>query len=344
MRALVARLDSAGDVLLAGPAVRAVAHHADEVTVLCGPRGRAAAELLPGVDRVVEWPCPWIDATPPAATRESVDALVDELAALQLDAAVVLTSFHQSALPTALLLRMAGVPHVGALSEDYPGSLLDVRHRGLPDGLHEAQRALSTAAACGFTPAPGDDDRLAVRYDPALAPAELPDRYVVVHPGASVPARAWSPQRNAEAVEALVAADRHVVVTGGPDETALTAQVAGRPRPEVLDLGGRLSLEALAAVLARAACVVVGNTGPAHLAAAVGVPVVSLFAPTVPAERWRPHRVAQRLLHEPVPCAGCRAKDCPVPGHPCLEPIRAAHVVAAVEALAPTPHLEVAAA
>ena len=48
------------------------------------------------------------------------------------------------------------------------------------------------------------------------------------------------------------------------------------------------SLAELAGVLERAACVVVGNTGPAHLAAAVGTPVVSLFAPVVPAERWAP--------------------------------------------------------
>jgi ADP-heptose:LPS heptosyltransferase len=88
-------------------------------------------------------------------------------------------------------------------------------------------------------------------------------------------------------------------------------------------------------VLAGADCVVVGNTGPAHLAAAVGTPVVSLYAPTVPAVRWRPWRVAHELLYVDVPCAGCRARECPVPGHPCLGGVDVADVVAAVGRLAP---------
>ncbi len=61
---LVARLDSIGDVRLSGPAVRAVAGGARRVTFLCGPRGRAAAELLPGVDQVIEFSAGWIDPEP----------------------------------------------------------------------------------------------------------------------------------------------------------------------------------------------------------------------------------------------------------------------------------------
>jgi len=111
----------------------------------------------------------------------------------------------------------------------------------------------------------------------------------------------------------------------------LTAYVAGH---HARDLGGGTGLAQLAAVLAGAAAVVVGNTGPAHLAAAVGTPVVSLYAPTVPAVRWRPWRVPHAILHEPVPCAGCRARTCPVPGHPCIDSIPTAIVVSAVNRLA----------
>ena len=126
---LVVRLDSAGDVLLAGPAVRAVAAASDRVTLLCGPRGAAAGELLPGVHRVVTWCSPWIDPEPPPVHPEHVQALVVMVRDLAPERALVLTSFHQSPLPTALVLRLAGVPWVGAASEDYPGSLLDLRHR-----------------------------------------------------------------------------------------------------------------------------------------------------------------------------------------------------------------------
>jgi len=323
---LAVRLDNDGDVLLAGPAIRALAAQADRVTLLCGPRGRQAAQLLPGVDEVVTWRAPWIDPEPGAFDSADVLVHVARLAGQAIDRALIFGSFHQSPLPTALVLRLAHVPWVGAISVDYPGSLLDLRHN-VPDDIHEVERNLSLTSAAGF--APPADDRLRVKgARPAVG---LPGEYVVVHPGASVPARAWSPERNAALVGALAAAGREVVVTGGPGERELTARVAGA---RGIDLGGRTTLAELAGVLAGAAAVVVGNTGPAHLAAAVGTPVVSLFAPTVPPVRWRPWRVPHELLYVDVPCAGCRARACPVPGHPCLEGVSVASVSAAVDRLA----------
>jgi ADP-heptose:LPS heptosyltransferase len=334
---LVARQDSVGDVLLAGPAVRAVAAGAGRVTLLCGPRGRAAAELLPGVDEVVVAHAAWIDAEPQRVTRAEVDALVDRLTDLEVDQALVLTSFHQSPLPLALLLRMAGVATVAAVSVDYPGSLLDVRHR-VDEDIHEVERGLSLAASLGYRLPEGDDGRLRVRRDRTADVPELEAPYVVVHPGASAPARAWAPERHAALVGALVERGRRVVVTGGSDERSLTSLVAGGRRLGVVDLGGRVDLAGLAEVLAGAEAVVVGNTGPAHLAAAVGTPVVSLFSPVVPAVRWRPWGVPLVLLgDQDAACAGSRARVCPVAGHPCLDGVPVAEVAAAVELLAPLP-------
>lgn len=332
---LVARLDSDGDVLLAGPAVRAVAARA-RVLLLCGPRGRHAGELLPGVDDLLVWRCPWIDPEPPPVSAPDVLGLVETLSRRRVDAAVILTSFHQSPLPLAVVLRLAGIPRVSATSEDYPGSLLDVRHRPPAEARHEVERMLSLAAAAGFPLPAGDDGRLAVRGPlPDPSPLVGDEPYVVVHPGASVPARAPSPRRSAELVAALVAAGHRVVVTGGPADRSLTALVAGAGAE---DLGGRTDLATLAGVLARAQVVVVGNTGPAHLAAAVGTPVVSLFAPTVPAERWRPWRVPHVLLGDQLArCAGSRARTCQVPGHPCLDTISAEAVVDAVAGLMAVP-------
>jgi ADP-heptose:LPS heptosyltransferase len=322
---LLARMDNDGDVLLAGPAVRAVAAGAQRVTLLCGPRGRQAASLLPGVDEVLVHHCPWIDAHPEQVTREATEAIVRDVAARDVDQAFVLTSFHQSPLPLALLLRLAGVPTIAATSADYAGSLLDVRHR-ISDNVHEVERSLDLVATLGYA---AGDLRLAVERVPwDGVPAEP---YVVVHAGASVPARAWAPERTARLVAALADAGRRVVVTGAPAEAALTARVAGA---DAIDLGGRTTWSQLAEVLAHADAVVVGNTGPAHLAAAVGTPVVSLFAPTVPSVRWRPWGVPHEVLHADVACAGCRARDCPVPGHPCLEGVATEDVVAAVDRLA----------
>lgn len=333
-RVLVARLDNCGDVLLAGPAIRAVAAGAGHVTLLCGPRGVAAAGLLPRVDELLVHRAEWIDPEPNPLDPQAVERFVAQLGAGRFDEALVLTSYHQSPLPLALLLRMARVPVVAAISEDYPGSLLDVRHR-VDDDIHEVERALSLVATLGYEPLPGDEGRLAVRGLPEENPVPPASRpYVVVHPGASATARAWAPARHEVLVAALARTGWNVVVTGAPGEEALTARVAGSA-PGALDLGGRTDFATLGRVLADAAAVVVGNTGPAHLAAAVGTPVVSLFAPTVPAVRWRPWGVAHRLLGvQDIVCAGCRARECPVPGHPCLDSVPTARVIEAVAELA----------
>lgn len=332
-RAVVVRLDDFGDVLLAGPAVRAVAAHTTHLTMVCGPRGAPAARMLPGVAEVIVWEAPWAGFQPPSVSRRDIDAIVDRLRHTGADCAVVLTSFHQSPLPAALLLRMAGVPYIAAESVDYPGSLLDVRHRRAPHA-HEAEAALGLAEAAGFLLPRGDKGQLRVR-EPGCDVEELAggQRYVVVHPGASVPARRWSAQRLQQTVRALAEAGHRVLVTGGSHERPLTAQVSGRHGQ---DLGGRTEPEQLAAVLAGADVLVCGNTGPAHLAAAVGTPVVSLFSPVISAERWAPYGVPFVLLgDQTAPCAGSRARECPVEGHPCLNEVTAEDVVAAVHKLHP---------
>jgi heptosyltransferase-3 len=244
----------------------------------------------------------------------------------------------------ALLARLSGVRRVAATSEDYPGTLLDVRHRR-QQGHHEVEAALDLVAAAGAHLPPGDDGLLAVRRPLPAAPvlgarhpgATEPSgrRYVVVHPGASVPARAPRPEDASAVVRALLHAGWDVVVTGSAGERRLTAQVAAHV---ATDLGGRTTLAELAAVLDGAACVVVGNTGPAHLAAAVGTPVVSLFSPVVPAERWAPYGVPHVVLGDQgASCRGTRARSCPVPGHPCLASVRPSEVCDAVARLAQLP-------
>jgi len=327
MNVLAVRQDSNGDVLLAGPALRALAAGARELTLVCGPSGRAAAETLPGVDRVLCREAAWIEADPVPPRRADVLAYVDEIAALRVDRAFVFTSFHQSPLPAALLLRIAGVPWIGAISEDYPGALLDLRHRGVPDDVHEVERALSLAGAGGFALPAGDDGRLAMRVAERNPIAHLRP-YVVVHPGATVSARAWSPERNRALVEALAARGERVVVTGGPSERALCDAVAGA---EATNVCGTTRFDELARVIADADAIVVGNTGAAHVAAAVGTPTVSLFPPTVPAARFRPWMVEHVLLgDQEIACRGCRARVCPRGDHACLNVVTVDEVLRAL--------------
>jgi ADP-heptose:LPS heptosyltransferase len=324
---LVTRMDNDGDVLLAGPAIRAIAA-TDRVVLLVAPSGEQAARLLPGVHDVLVWPCPWTGFEPPAVDRASVNTLIDHLRLGHLGAALVFTSYHQSPLPMALVLRMAGIAWIGAASEDYPGSLLDLRYRSRPG--HEVERGLDLAAAAGYELPDGDDGRLAIK-DTLPRLSLPPEPFVVVHPGASVPARAGTPAQLRGIVAALVADGHRVLVTGSTGERELTSAVAGSAG---VDLGGRTNYRELAALLSAAACVVVGNTGPAHLAAAVGTPVVSLFAPVVSADQWAPWKVPSILLgDQQAPCRGSRARVCPVPGHPCLADVTPDEVVVAVRKL-----------
>jgi ADP-heptose:LPS heptosyltransferase len=341
---LCVRLDSLGDVLLTGGAVRAVARSAGKVSMLVAPTQAAAAALLPGVDDVIAFEAPWVRFDPPPLDPAAVRGLVRELRRRRVDAALVFTSFHQSPLPMALLLRMAGVPWVGAISVDYPGSLLDLRHR-VPDDLPEAERNLSLATAAGL-PADPDHARLAVRRPLPPRPHWLPcEPYLVMHPGAAVASRRPSAGTSRAITRALESEGWPVVVTGGPDEVALTASVAGAPsRPGMggrsgkgaIDAGGRLGLAELAAVLAGAQVVIAPNTGPAHLAAAVGTPVVALHAPVVDFAQWGPYGVpVVRLGDQSAACRLTRARSCPIPGHPCLDSIRPEEVVTAVRTLTP---------
>jgi ADP-heptose:LPS heptosyltransferase len=326
---LIVRPDGLGDVVLAGPAVRAVAADAARVTFLAGPRGAPMAALLPGVDDVLTWSPPWIEADPAPVDPGNIMRVVEQLAALGLDRALVLTSYHQNPLPTALLLRLAGVPWIGAMSEDYPGSLLDLRLAPTGD-LPEPERSLRLVRAAGHELPAGDDGRLRTRVPRPLrrSPGR---RRVVLHPGASAPARAWPSESYVELAHLLVDQHYDVLVTGSAREREVCSRVAGTIAK---NMAAGTDAADLGRLLANVDVMVAGNTGPAHFAAAVGTPVVSLFAPTVPATRWAPYNVPHVLLGDQrAPCRDTRATACPIPGHPCLASITADEVAHAVERL-----------
>jgi ADP-heptose:LPS heptosyltransferase len=333
-RILVARLDSFGDLLLAGPAVRAVAASAVQVGMLVGQGRRAEADLLPGIDEIVEFSAPWVVFEPEPLRPELVQQLIRTIQQASFDGALILTSFHQSPLPLALVLRMAGVGWIGAISNDYPGSLLDLRHR-VPGNLPESERNLSLASAAGFRP---DESgaRLAVRRPLPDARRWIgPESYVVFHPGAAVEARRPTAEHSRAIVDELAEAGRRVLVTGSQAEAALATFVAA---DQAVSLAGQLDVAQLAAVLDRADVVIAPNTGPAHLAAAVGTPVVSLFAPVVAVSNWAPYGVPSIVLgDQSAACRNTRTRSCPVPGHPCLTSVQPSDVVAAVERLAGQP-------
>jgi ADP-heptose:LPS heptosyltransferase len=327
-RVLALRQDNNGDVLLAGPALRALARDAS-VTLVCGPGGAAAAHLLPGIECVLVARADWIEAKPRPIARAYLDRFVATIRSLEFDDAFVFTSFHQSPLPAALLLKFAGVGAVHAISVDYPGSLLDTRVQ-VPDDIHEVERALALVDACGFRLPAGDDGSLQMRALPPVRRA-LPRPYVAIQPGATVAARAWAPEKHRALAAHLRTLGHHVVVLGSPSERELTSFVAG---DSAVDLGGKTSFAEFASIVAEAQALVVANTSGIHVASALGTPVVSIFPPTIPPVRFAPWRVPHVMLGDHgIACRSCRARTCPVPNQPCIGNVTIDAVSAALREL-----------
>ena len=194
---LVVRLDNDGDVLLAGPAIRALAARRRPRHAAVRPaRAPGGASCCPASTRSICWRAPWIDPEP--APVDSADVLVQaaRLAALDIDRALIFGSFHQSPLPTALLLRLAHVPWIGAISVDYPGSLLDLRHH-VSDDIHEVERD-AVARHRGRLRAARGRPRCDRRRRSTPSTIDGRTTWSCI-PGRSVPARAWEPERNARA-------------------------------------------------------------------------------------------------------------------------------------------------
>jgi lipopolysaccharide heptosyltransferase II len=338
-RVLAVRLDALGDVLMTGPAIRALRESAParRVTLLTSPAGAAAAALLPGVDEVIVYEAPWLKATPPRANAVHELAMAARLAREGFDAAVIFTVYSQSPLPSALLGFLAGIPRRLAHCHENPYQLLT---DWIPDpepahGIrHEVRRQLDLVAAAGCATR---DERLALRVPPAAVDrvaALLDDLgvnerrpWVVVHAGGTAPSRRYPPERFAAAVRGLADAGVDAVFTGAAEEAELVADIRHRAGVDAPSLAGVLDLGELAALLARAPVLVSNNTGPVHVAAAVGTPVVDLYALTNP--QHTPWAVPHRVLFHDVPCKYCYESVCPAGHHDCLARVEPNAVVTA---------------
>jgi len=159
---------------------------------------------------------------------------------------------------------------------------------------------------------------------------------VVAQVGAGTPAKRWPAEHWRELIGLLV--DRHgasVALVGDRAEQAVARAVRGpHPPPNVPDWTGRLSVDELAAVLEAADVFVGPDSGPAHLAAAVGTPVVVLFSGTNDPRQWQPSGRAVRVLRHLVPCSPCHRSRCPRADHACMRALAPRRVVEAVEELA----------
>lgn len=207
-----------------------------------------------------------------------------------------------------------------------------------PAAEHEIRRGLRLLEFLG-APSQGEDLEFPlIREDWAElssmgAASGLHDReYVCIHPGASLPARRWIPERFARVADALSQKGLPVVLTGAASERDLAREVGAQMRMPFRDLTGPMSFGALGALISRARLLICNDTGVSHLASALRVPSVVVFTAADP-ERWAPlDHALHRAVHVPVGCRPCEYRVCPI-GHPCSEGVTASAVLAQAESL-----------
>ncbi|HEV7822759.1 MAG TPA: glycosyltransferase family 9 protein, partial [Burkholderiales bacterium] len=281
------------------------------LTLLTSRSGAQAAPFIPDIDEVLCFDAPWVKHPVPPAPDASLD-LRALIGSRKFDAAAIFTVYSQSPLCTALLCYLAGIPLRLAHCRENPYHLLTdwVKETEPAAGIrHEVQRQLDLLAAVGIQTA-DEHMRFSVSaraeraVDRLLTEAQVDDALplVVLHPGASAASRRYPVERYAAVARQLPALRKcRLIVTGSNDERALTQTVcAGANKDAAIDFAGKLDVGQLGALIARADLLISNNTGPVHIASAVGTPVVDLYALTNP--QHTPWQVPNRVLFRDVEC------------------------------------------
>lgn len=203
--------------------------------------------------------------------------------------------------------------------------------------VHAVDRNLAVARALGLM-IDRPEFPLGLRPEEVVAARRLLERaaraalpeFTAVIPGARWESKRWPAERFAALVDRLHRGGAPpCVLFGSPDERVVASEVRARCRSAVVDMTGQTSLRELAALLSVASQVVCNDSGPMHLAAALGRPLVALFGPTDP-RRIGPYSGAARVVQHAVPCAPCYRRVCPLRHHNCLKLLEPATVHEAV--------------
>ena len=358
-RILLIKPDHLGDLLLATPALAALrqSHPKARITALVGPWSGRMWQGNPSLDALIELPFPGFERTPPAHRPPSI---VHRLAALlrpyllllkyamllrrgRYDAALLLRDDHWWG---AALAALAGIPRRIGHAHPLCAPLLTT---ALPYNPHEHVTRQALAVVTALSPQPAARSPQPSAFYPSLAEHAWADawlasqlgpgeRLVVIHPGTGGSAKHWLPERWASVADALAATPgARLLLTGGPSEAPLVAQVAALMQSPALTLAGQTSVGQLAALLGRAALVLGVDSGPLHLAVSQGAPSVHLFGPSDQA-RFGPWGDPQRhrVLRAGLFCSPCGVFDaCPrgTIGPECMAAISVGEVVAAARQL-----------
>jgi heptosyltransferase II len=315
-----------GDLVMATPTLRAIRQHYGRSARIVGIIRPDLADLLAGTDWLDEqWQ---FDARSPHAEWRRL-ALIVRMRRERIDKIVLLkTSFH-----AALLAWLGGSRERIGYARNGRGLLLTTKLDPLREAGHikpfpavHSYLALAEAAGC---PAGSPRLELAVTESERRLGARIwralglrDDRVVAMHVHAAYgPAKTW-PVEHAAALARQVAEHlgHDVLVFCGPRERDAAREIARRAAcRRVFSLADQpLGLPATKACLARCRAMISTDSGPGHVAAALGIPVVTLMGPTLPVWIENP-TVTRRIVRVPLDCLGCGRRSCPLGHHRCMQ-------------------------
>lgn len=330
---LCIRLDAMGDVLMTTPAMEALKECVPgrTITLLTSKEGRAIAESIPFIDDVIVYGAPWLKASADRTDPELDFSMLEKIREEKFDAAIIFTVYSQNPLPTALFCFLAGIPLRAAYCRENPYALLTNWMKEIePEKKvrHEVRRHLDLVMELG---ASGENRPLHLRVEEealaslkmklsGLGVSELSQEIIVIHPGSTAASRRYAPKGFAEVADGLVKAGKRILFTGGPSERELIEEIQQYMHEDSINLGGEITLKELIALLREAPLLVSNNSGPVHMAAALGTPVVDLYALTNP--QHTPWMVGNAVLFKEVSCGFCYKSVCPEGHNDCLSGIK----------------------
>ncbi|MBN2233134.1 MAG: lipopolysaccharide heptosyltransferase II [Deltaproteobacteria bacterium] len=326
-RILVRGTNWIGDAVMTTPALAALRRRfpGAEIVMLANPPVAALFSPHPAVNRVMVYDKSGMHRGVAGRRR-----LCRKLRAARFDLALLL----QNAFEAALIARIAGIPRRAGYATDGRGFLLtDAVAIGAGDRrLHHTAYYLELLRRLGLADAAaGTELSLQCTPEESLqAQRLLSGRHpVVINPGAAYgSAKRWLPERFAAVADTLAREySVPIVITGGPEEVEIAGDIAAAMTHDAMNLAGKTSVRELLAVLAEARLMVTNDSGPMHVAAAFGVPVVAVFGPT-DHTTTSPAAGAVRIVRRPVNCAPCLKRQCPT-DHRCMTAITATDVIAA---------------
>jgi ADP-heptose:LPS heptosyltransferase len=339
-RVLCLRLERIGDLIMTIPALaelRALAPGA-AIDLVVGSWNQEIAATIPEVDRIETLDAQWLTRDDHGRGPLSLITEGRRWRSHHYDLGI---NFEPD-IRSNLLLAASGAKRLAGFASGGGGALLDVALDYNPRA-HTVDNAIALVRTALGASAPSPAvSRLALpeaaRSEAArLLQALPPGVRIGIHASGGRPVKQWPEARFAEIAARLIA-DRNAVIilTGAPGDRAQVDLVKrDLPARRVLDLCGRADLVSLAAVLARIDLLVTGDTGPMHLAHAVGTPVVSVFGPSDPA-RYAARGPRDRIVRVDLPCSPCNRIRLPparCTGHTpdCLTGIDITQVVHAID-------------